>query len=58
MVVVGSVNNAGIKSAWSCTAPFVKLYAPGEPVASPYWDDQVQPPVQAWLPDEGTSPGT
>jgi hypothetical protein len=55
MLVIGSVNNNGRLSSFSDTAYYGTLFAPGENILFPFWDENGQ---QNWGIDSGTSQGT
>jgi hypothetical protein len=55
MLVIGSVNNQGVLSTFTDTAYYSTLFAPGENILFPYWDDDGQ---QDFGVDSGTSQGT
>jgi hypothetical protein len=54
LLTVGSVGNTGYQSTFSSYASYIKLWAPGENIASPYWNGEVQDFKYKY----GTSPGT
>jgi hypothetical protein len=54
LAVVGSVGNLGFESSFSNKADFVSVYAPGENVQYPYWNEQGS---EAYAFESGTSSG-